>query len=323
MDSRDCTGDSASVRDAAATWFARVKAQSLSPAEQAEFEAWRTRDASHEAEYQWLASLWSATDLLPEARLQALCELPDRAPKRRSVMAWGLAASLLLALGAGLSLQWQEPGAYHGEFSTLAGEYREVQLPDGSSIELNSRSRVKVSFEGQQRRVELEQGEVMFSVAHDTSRPFVVRAGAGQVTVTGTRFDVRRDGDQARVAVESGHVRVQGSDASGAVSLTAGLGTRVDAQGQVDAPLAVDARALTAWRTGQLQFNDASLAQVAAEVSRYRQQPLHVTDPAVARLRLTSVFKTADTDALLKALPRILPVAINTRADGSQEIVAR
>ena len=67
----------------------------------------------------------------------------------------------------------------------------------------------------------------------------------------------------------------------------------------------------------------ARRGEVAAEVSRYRQQPLHVTDPAVARLRLTSVFKTADTDALLKALPRILPVAINTRADGSQEIVAR
>ena len=93
MDSRDCTGDSASVRDAAATWFTRVQAQSLSADEQAEFQAWRTRHASHEAEYQWLASLWSATDLLPKARLQALCELPDRAPKRRSVMAWGLAAS--------------------------------------------------------------------------------------------------------------------------------------------------------------------------------------------------------------------------------------
>jgi transmembrane sensor len=322
MDTRDCTCDSASVRDAAATWFTRVQAQSLSAAEQAEFQAWRTRHASHEAEYQWLASLWAATDLLPEARLQALCELPVISPRRRPVMAYGLAASLLAAMGAGLWLLLPAQGVYHGEFATLAGEYREVLLPDGSSLELNSRSRIQVSFEGQQRTVELAQGEVMFSVAHDSDRPFVVRAGAGQVTVTGTRFDVRRDGDQAQVAVESGHVRVQGRDAGGAVSLSAGLGTRVDGQGQVGAPQPVNTQALTAWRAGQLVFNDASLAQVAAEVSRYREQPLHVRDPAVARLRLTSVFKTTDTEALLKALPRILPVAINTRADGSQEIVS-
>lgn len=66
-----------------------------------------------------------------------------------------------------------------------------------------------------------------------------------------------------------------------------------------------------------------SYEDVAAQVSRYRDKPLHVSTPAVAQMRLSSVFKTNDTDALLKALPQILPVAIMTRADGSQEIIAR
>ena len=86
---------------------------------------------------------------------------------------------------------------------------------------------------------------------------------------------------------------------------------------------AVNTQSLTAWRKGQLVFNDATLGEVAEEVSRYRAQPLHVSTPALAQLRLSSVFKTDDTDALLKALPKILPVAINTRADGSQEIISR
>lgn len=323
MAMRDCASDSASVRDAAATWFARVQAQSLSSAEQAEFAAWRVEHASHEAEYQWLANLWAATDLLPKARLQALCE-PAAAPiKRRSVLRYAVAASVVaVAAGVGLWMQ-QVPAGYQAEFATALGERREVTLPDGSSIELNSRSRLRVHFERQQRTVDLEQGEAMFSVAHDSARPFVVQAGAGQVTVTGTRFDVRREGDQVRVAVESGHVRVQGANPSEAVSLTAGLGTQVDAQGQVAAMQAVNTQALTAWRKGQLVFNDATLGEVAAEVSRYRDQPLHVSTQALAQLRLSSVFKTADTDALLKALPRILPVAIRTRADGSQEIISR
>ncbi|MFI8334512.1 FecR family protein [Pseudomonas taetrolens] len=324
METRDCTGDSASVRDAAASWFARQQAQTLSAAEQAELAAWRLQHATHEAEYQWLVNLWSATDLLPKARLQALCESPAVPAKRRSLLRYAVAASVLaVAAGAGLWLQVPSSAGYRGEFSTVLGERREITLPDGSSIELNGRSRVRVHFEYQQRKVDLEQGEAMFSVAVDRDRPFVVLAGAGQVTVTGTRFDVRRDGDEAQVAVESGHVRVQGASAPEAVNLTAGLGTLVDARGRVAAARPVDTQALTAWRKGQLVFNDATLGEVAAEVSRYREQPLHVSSPALARLRVSSVFKTDDTDALLKALPRILPVAIQTRADGSQEVIAR
>ena len=324
MDTRDCTCGSASVRDAAATWFARAQGQTLSVDEQAQLSAWRTQHPSHEVEYQWLASLWSVADLLPKARLQALCEVPAPRFERRSFLAYGLAASLVAVVaGAGVWMQLQAPAGYHAEFATALGERRTVTLPDGSSIELNGRSRVRVNFERQQRTVELQQGEGMFSVAHDTDRPFVVQAGAGQVTVTGTRFDVLREGDLTRVAVESGHVRVQGGDPGAAVNLTAGLGTVVDAQGRVAAVQPVDTRALTAWRKGQLVFNDASLGEVAAQVTRYRDKPLHVATPALAQLRLTSVFKVDDTDALLKALPQILPVAIRTRADGSQEIIAK
>jgi len=74
--------------------------------------------------------------------------------------------------------------------------------------------------------------------------------------------------------------------------------------------------------SGHLVFNDASLAEVAREVSRYREKPLRVST-AASELRLTSVFKSNDTDALLKALPHILPVALRTLPDGSQEIISR
>jgi len=70
-------------------------------------------------------------------------------------------------------------------------------------------------------------------------------------------------------------------------------------------------------------FNNASLSEVVAEVSRYRDKPLKVANATVANLRLTSVFKSDNTDALLKALPNILPVAVRTLADGSQEIISK
>lgn len=324
MDTRECACGSATARDEAAQWFVRVQDGPLSVEERERFDAWRAEHAEHQYEFDVLQGLWGATDLVPKARLQALCDSPEPRAKRRPVLRYAVAASVLaVALGLGLFSGLDHPAPYNAEFSTALGERRQVALPDGSLMDLNSRSVVAVHYVKGQRGIELKQGEAMFSVEHDTSRPFVVSAGAGQVTVTGTRFDVRRDDDQTRVVVEAGTVKVQGRQSDAVVMLTAGRGTHVDTQGQVAAAYAVNPEELTAWRTGKLVFNNATLGEVAREVSRYREQPLRVSAPAVSNLRLTSVFKSTDTDALLKALPHILPVAVRTLPDGSQEIISR
>jgi transmembrane sensor len=312
------------ARDEAAQWFVRLQDAELNAAERQRFDAWRTEHPDHQYEFDVLQGVWSAADLLPNARLQALCEAPAERPRRRAILRYAVAASVVaVALGLGLFSGLDHPKPYSAEFSTRLGEHRQVALPDGSVMDLNSRSIVTVHYEKGRRGVEIKQGEAMFSVEHDTSRPFVVAAGAGQVTVTGTRFDVRRDDDQTRVMVEAGTVKVQGRAPDKMVTLTAGLGSHVDNQGRVAAAYAVNTEELTAWRTGKLVFNNASLGEVAREVSRYREQPLRVSTPAVGNLRLTSVFKSNDTDALLKALPHILPVALRTLPDGSQEIISR
>jgi transmembrane sensor len=326
MDTRDCACGQATVRDEAALWFVRLQDGTVSAEDHQRFEAWRDEHSQHRHEFQLLQNLWRAADLVPKARLQALCETPPARAKRRPMVRYAVAASVLaVSLGLGLFSGLNHPAAYTAEFTTALGERRQVALPDGSLMDLNSRSQVQVHYEKGRRGIELKQGEAMFSVEHDSSRPFVVAAGSGKVTVTGTRFDVRRDEAETRVVVEAGTVKVQGREAGDGefVSLTAGLGTRVDAQGKVAAAYAVNPQELMAWRSGKLVFNNASLADVAHEVSRYRDKPLRVASPAVGNLRLTSVFKSADTDALLKALPSILPVALRTLDDGSQEIIAR
>ena len=326
MDTRDCACGQTTVRDDAARWFVRLQEPAVSVDEQQRFDAWLEEHPQHRDEFQLLQGLWTAADLLPAPRLKALCETPPTRRERRPLLRYAVAASVVaVALGLGLFSGLNHPQGYNVEFATALGERKHVALPDGSVIDLNSRSRLQVRFEKDRRLIELTEGEAMFSVEHDTSRPFVVQAGSGKVTVTGTRFDVRRDVTQTRVAVEQGTVRVQGRDAADAdfISLTAGLGTRIDAQGKVAPAYAVNPVELTAWRSGKLVFNNASLSEVAEEVSRYRDKPLKVSNPAVANLRLTSVFKSDNTDALLKALPNILPVAVRTLADGSQEIISK
>lgn len=316
-------GDDA-VREQAAEWFARGRDAPLTPQQQAQLHAWLAQHPQHKYEYDLLGRLWGAADLLPRERLQALCAPdPVRQLPRRRLLRQALAASVV-AVAAGLGwFGWQQHQLnYQGQMQTGLGERRQLDLPDGSRLELNGRTRVQVSFSAGQRDIRLEQGEVMFSVAHDTARPFVVSTGHGKVTVTGTRFDVRRDSEQTRVAVEQGSVRVQG-DGQAQALLSAGLGSHIDAHGAVAAPYTVDAAALTAWRGGKLVFNDVPLGEVVREVSRYREHPLRVAPGKTAALRLSSSFSTDDTDALLRALPSILPVAIKAHADDSQEIIAK
>ena len=326
MDTRDCACGQTTVRDEAARWFVRLQEPAVSADEQQRFDAWLNQHPQHRDEFQLLQGLWTAADLLPAPRLKALAETRPARRERRPLLRYAVAASVLaVALGLGLFSGLNHPGGYSAEFSTALGERKHVALPDGSVIDLNSRSRLQVHYEKDRRLIELSEGEAMFSVEHDSSRPFVVEAGSGKITVTGTRFDVRREVTQTRVAVEQGTVKVQGHDApdNEFINLTAGLGTHVDAQGKVAAAYAVNPAELTAWRGGKLVFNNARLSEVAAEVSRYREQPLTVSNPGVANLRLTSVFKSDNTDALLKALPSILPVAVRTLDDGSQEIISK
>ncbi|MDD2048977.1 FecR family protein [Pseudomonas putida] len=324
MNQRACLCGTETVREQAAQWFARSRDGALAADQQALFDAWLVQHPQHQDEYDLLARLWSAADVLPRARLEALCQAdPLRQMPRRRFIQQALAAGVAVAaVGLGWFGWQQHQLNYQDQLHTALGERRQLELPDGSQLELNGRTQLNVDFNSGQRRIELVAGEVMFSVAHDTSRPFVVRTGNGTVTVTGTRFDVRLDPTRTRVAVEQGSVRVHGEGASQAL-LTAGLGSQIDAQGQVATPYAVDAAALTAWRKGKLVFNDAPLSEVVEEVSRYRAQPLRVTAGEVAALRLSSTFNSDDTDALLRALPSILPVAIKTHADGSSEIISK
>nr|WP_180203548.1 FecR family protein [Pseudomonas sp. SbOxS1]NYU03269.1 FecR family protein [Pseudomonas sp. SbOxS1] len=326
MDTRDCACGQTAVRDEAARWFVRLQEPAVDADAQRQFESWLNEHPQHRSEFQLLQGLWTAADLVPAARLRALCEDAPARSKRRPIVRYAVAASVLaVAVGLGWFNTLKQPSPYTAEFSTALGERRQVTLPDGSVVDLDSRSRIQVRFEKNRRAIELSEGEAMFSVQHDSSRPFVVEAGSGKVTVTGTRFDVRRGSAETRVVVEQGTVTVQGRSAAenDFVSLTAGLGTQVDAEGKVAAAYAVNPAELTAWRNGKLVFNNASLADVAEQVSRYRDKPLKVGNAAVGNLRLTSVFKSDNTDALLKALPSILPVAVRTLDDGSQEIISK
>lgn len=78
------------------------------------------------------------------------------------------------------------------QVGTKKGSKSHIVLPDGSSVWLNSDSKITYAdnFEGDTREVTLE-GEAFFDVVRNPSKPFIIHTGAMDVKVLGTEFNVR------------------------------------------------------------------------------------------------------------------------------------
>jgi len=198
-------------REAAAYWFARVHSGGFSQAERQAFAQWRQAAAVNEQEYRALDRIWQATGLIGRDELQALLDAPGpAAPRaarlsRRGLLAGGVSLCTAAVAGA-VWANRQSPGAlrFSDEYATGPGGQRREILPDGSVLEINTRSRAAVRYFDRLRSIALAEGEIMFLVARDAGRPFVVDAGDATVRVTGTEFSVRRDGERVAVPASGG-----------------------------------------------------------------------------------------------------------------------
>ncbi|WP_116520252.1 FecR family protein [Achromobacter insuavis] len=322
------------VRNDAARWFARMHAGDASAADRQACERWRHAHPDHERAYQQVEFAWQATSHAPRQALRAILargESRARAGLARRRLLVGLGAACAATVVGGAALGWADPAwwsgtpQYQAHFETDRGERRVETLPDGSVLELNTGTRLRVRLYDGRRDVALEAGEAMFMVAPDPQRPFIVQAGLGEVRVTGTRFDVRRDAQALSVAVESGAVQVSAGPwwRRQRVDLTSAMAARVDARDGLGAASRADVASLTAWRRGRIIFDGMPLAQAVDEMNRYLRQPLILQDASLAGLRIAASLSVDDPEAIVQALPAIAPVRIARRADGAFLILRR
>lgn len=177
----------------AADWFVRLSATSVSTEALHDFFEWR-KTPENAAAYKRQEQNWERfARLKGDPEIDAmLSEMGQRKPRTgpsgRLVLS-GIVALLIAGLGVGV--YWQLNAA--STYGTQVGEQRSVQLADGSVVRLDTNSRIRVKLSGSERQIDLLEGQALFEVAHDTSRPFRVRADAMTVTALGTVFDVRLD----------------------------------------------------------------------------------------------------------------------------------
>lgn len=320
----------------AAEWFTLNREGEPTHEQRERFLAWLSASPLHIEEYLGIAESWAAlqsvddwpdTDLEgePGAGLDAdnvyrmeTCAVV--APLRESARtAWrarllpsAAAALAMLGLVVWFSLLWTAETSYRTEL----GEQRSVVLEDGSIMQLNAMTRVRVRFDNRSRRIELLDGEAYFKVAHDAARPFDVVTPEAVVRAVGTAFNVYRRDGRLDVAVTEGRVRVTAGASEGKpvmdepVFLSASEGAVVRDDAGLRRTTGAS-RAAPAWMQRRLVFRGERLDAVVTEFNRYTRVGLRVEGADLARLRISGTFNADDPGTLVDYLEQVQSVEVD------------
>jgi transmembrane sensor len=298
-------------------WAVRVHSSDVTRRELLALERWLRADPANAEAYARLNKIGHLGLMLKETP-EELARLTDNPlwqkttqpranPAGRSALFPAAAATAsLAAVAVAVYLAWSLTSGT--EYVSGRGEQRQVGLVDGSRVIVNTESEVRVAFTGRERAVELARGEAFFDVAKDATRPFVVRAGHVEVRAVGTKFTVRRLEGDTQVVVTEGRVQVARADRSRAISaqqpvaIDPGHIARIGLSEQPVKVAAIDTVRATAWTTGNVEFEEATLAEVIRDVNRYTPKPFVVQDEELNLIRFTGRFHVGDTEMVKFAL---------------------
>ncbi len=305
----------------ATEWVARLQAGPLSWWDRRALARWLAASSEHlkELEAAQAASAFAqglgASARARQLLAQDLWMHTRSVPARRQGFALpSLAAAAVAAVLLVMAAPWNTSSFPHiedgGSAQTVIGQITDYVLPDRSQITVAGASAVSIAFTDERRDVALVRGEAYFDVAPDRTRPFVITAGAHQVIVTGTSFNVNylATANELEVAVVEGTVRV-------AYPSPMNQGETVEEMHAGDVILFTPERPIlkrnltpqqvSAWRSRKLYFDSANLSQVLAEVNRYAAKPLIPDTQDIDRLMLTGQFPAGDVESVLTSLRQL------------------
>jgi transmembrane sensor len=332
----------ASIAQQAGEWFAMHRAAPLDAAERRAFADWIRASPAHVEEYLGVALVardlpaaandpeMSFESLLGRARAvsadnvvefdssQPLAGVTRVRPRISNGMRFAAAAAVVAMIGSAL-LWWNGERVTSQRYATRHGEQRSWHLADNSVLRLDTDTAVTVRYGRSERRVEIENGQALFDVVHDSARPFRVLAGSAEVVAVGTQFNVYRGGDSTLVTVVQGQVAVSAAngrapgnlDAVGrSVRVSAGEQLRIKAGVLPANPTPVDVQRSTAWLRRELEFERQPLAVVAAEFNRYGAVPIEIETPALRTLTISGAFAADDTESFIEFLRSLEGVGV-------------
>lgn len=302
MTGRRPAGDATSV---ASAWFALFESGEASEQDYAAWRAWCAALPSHQA----------AWDRVEQVRAQ-MAKIrgglaPDVLSKAGHSRRRMLRTSALVAVTAPLAY-WIVDGAssapLFADYRTRTGERRDVRLPDGSLLSMNTATALDMRFDIAHRDVTLREGEIVIAITPGPTVPLNVHTEHGTITTQAARMAIRLMHGGATVSVFAHAAEIAPANSSPRIPLAAGQQLFFDRRG-AGAPSPVDDTA-TAWLQGRIVALDMPLSVLLGELSRYRRGFVRCA-PEIAGLKVSGAFPVSDTDQALAAIERSFPVRVD------------
>lgn len=325
MDERETSKD---IDRSAAQWVARMDRAPLSVREAGELRQWLAGDRRRHGAFVRARALWmrgeSAQALGPHydpADFRPAAGTPPRARQRRRLLEWGgaMAASLVLAVMLAATLQM--PTAY----ATAKGEMRTVPLGAGTTVTLNTDTRIQVYDEEGQRRIRVLRGEVLIEGA-TTGTPTRVEVDGTRLEASAATFLVRKwERQPVQVLVQEGRVMLAAATPSKGIPLLPNTGVSLpDGKAAAWKPASLPPGQMgreLAWREGKIALQGETLAQAAAIYARYSDTPIVVAGQDLAQTPVTGLFAANNPLGFSRAVAEVFDADV--RQESGRIIIAR
>lgn len=289
-------------------WIVRITSGEATDADREEFTRWRGTAPEYEAAALQAIRTWrdtgaAAASMVAVPRSARPLHLSRRLVLQGGVLAASVTGAAVLGTELGFLPTFRQALA---DYRTTAGEQRRLDIWDGISIDLNTRTGLAVDTDKGGRHFRLVGGEAAFTVRLRADRPLILQADNVSVSASQGVFVVRIEGRSVLVSCLEGSVDLVAPDSS---TLKPSQQAQCSDRG-VTTVAAVDPGVVAGWRRGQLVFRDEALSAVVSELNRYKKGKIVIVDRTVGSRRVSGVFHLNRIDEALDHLQTALGVPI-------------
>jgi transmembrane sensor len=291
------SGEADKIESAASAWLERRERDDWNEAARAELDRWLAQSPSHMVAYLRIQDVWDRAGRLTV--LSRPVRLATPAPSRwRLPFAFRVAASLVVVGGVATALNAYVATPRYQTYMTTVGGREKLSLGDGSSIELNTDTVLRIVNDSNERKVFLDKGEAYFDIRHNPAHPFLVVAGGHRVRDIGTKFVVRNDPGRLEVRLMQGSAELESlsGDKQSHTLKPGDIAVAQDGKTVLSKKSTVDLAGQLGWRRGLLEFHHTSLADAAAEFNRYSRDRIVIADPVAAKKPINGALPVGDLD---------------------------
>jgi len=288
-------------------WHVRLLSGNFTSTEMTEFISWQQKNPGNETSLRYVEENWSVLEANKDKIQKGLENKDGGGLSSVRIFRWAgaVAASLIIAATVVFTLN-----PFAEKHVTAIGEQKIIYLADGSSVSLNTDTALEVDMGKKIRAVSLIKGEAYFQVTPDKDRPFTVKVGQRVIRVVGTEFNIYRAPDKTTLSVTRGIVAILDGSGKDIVDLQlhAGQQVTIDRKNRIQQITRPDLARATAWKEGQLVYENIPLGDFIRDLNRYYVGKIIVEDEELGKMRISGVFQIGDRNKTIKAIENLLPL---------------